>query len=96
MGLMKSLYKSELTVAKKKALLNKIKSLHVVMDVENKRFDLRTCTAITIDETAGSDNIIFTRPGGSPEKYNLADVIEIRRLRAQKWLVKIAHGANPA
>lgn len=97
MSLMKSLYKSELTAAKKQKLLNKIKSLHIVFQVGSARFDARRCTGVAIDEAALDDNIVFTRPGGgSAEYYDLADVIEIRRLRSQKWLVKINASADPA
>ncbi len=95
---MKSLYRSGLKSTGKTAeVLGKIKIKHIVFEVGTTRFDMRACTGVVIDETALSNNITFTRPGGStPEVYNLADITAFRRLRSKKWLVKISGLANPA
>lgn len=50
-------------LVKLKALLHKIKSLHVVFEVGTERFPASACSNVLIDETLGSNNIQFNRPG---------------------------------
>jgi hypothetical protein len=86
--------------AKKKELLKKIKSLKVVFQVGTARFEAKDCTGVAFDEEAAggaSPNVTFTRPGGStPENYDMADIVEFRRLRSRRWLIVISGLANPA
>lgn len=95
---MKSLYRSVLVdLPKKKALLKKIKVMHLVFEIGVTRVDARLCTGVAIDEEAANANVKFTRPGGeSPENYDLADITTIKRLRSRRWLIKIKGNANPA
>jgi hypothetical protein len=65
----KSLYRSELSTAKKKELLNKIKSMRVLVQKDSERYDSRTCEAFAIDEEAGSDNLVFTPPDTSSKAF---------------------------
>lgn len=100
MALSRSRLRSELpanTNAELKRLLNKIKSQRLVFQVGYERFKSTACTNVLIDETAGSAQIQFQRPGGvSVENYDFADIQIIKRLRTKKWLIHIKLTANPA
>jgi hypothetical protein len=68
MGILKSKYRSELDTQHKKDLLKKIKdgNHHVVFAKGSLRFDGRAAYSLTIDETLGSNNIIYHAPGVIP------------------------------
>jgi hypothetical protein len=73
----KTLYRSELSAAKKVELLAKIKNYHVVIEVGNDRLSSRTHLAsLTIDEESDTDTIEMVRlPGEKAASNQIQDIL---------------------
>lgn len=73
----KSLYRSELSTAKKVSLLAKIKNYHLVLELNGERLSSRTHLAsLTIDESESADTIQLVRlPGEKKASRKVQDLI---------------------
>ena len=97
----KPLYRSSLTAAKKEALLTKIAALvaekksRLVVDKGKKRYVGKDFSSVTITPASATGTLVFD-DGSGAQTYDLADIIEIKRLRARKWKITLKFDADSA
>lgn len=100
----RSRLRSELTnLNETKSILGEIRVHLAVQDnravfqIGSDQFNSHDCTHVLVDESLAHDNIQFQRPGGAAvEKYDIADLYLIRRLRTKKHLILLKAGSDPA